>query len=310
MIIVDAHCDTITKLMETRENLLNNTCHLDLLRLKPYGSYVQVFAAFVEDECGNDSLKRALDIFDNFFYQIDSNSEHIVFCKSLNDINQAIHDGKIAALLSLENGNALQGELYVLRAFYRLGVRSICLTWNGKNEIADGIKSVSDDGLTIFGRSLIREMNSLGIIIDISHISVKSFWDVLEETKKPVIASHSNAKSICCNIRNLDDEQIGAMKKIGGVIGINLYPYFLSDTNQAGLCDVIKHIEHIASIGGIDCIGLGSDFDGIACTPYDIRGVEELYKIFDELSRLNYSESEIEKIAGQNFLRIFKEILE
>jgi membrane dipeptidase len=235
--------------------------------------------------------------------------EHILFCRCYGDIQEAIQQGKAAALLSLENGLALQGELSSLRIFYKLGVRSVCLTWNGKNEIADGVKSTSDDGLTLFGRSLVREMNSLGMVVDVSHISKNGFWDVLSESKSPIIASHSNAISICSNIRNLDDEQISAIHKSGGVIGINLYPYFLTNTNKAALSDVIKHIEHIATVGGIDCIGLGTDFDGIECTPSDLRGVEELYRIFEELYRLNYSENDIEKIAGQNFLRVLKIIL-
>lgn len=311
MIIVDAHCDTITKIMEVDSNLYKNNCHIDIERLKKNKKFVQFFAAFVDKSHYHaQTLKRAIDIIDVFYQQIETYKDHIMLCCNYNDVKKAFKDEKIAAVLSIEGGEALQGDISSLRIFYRLGVRSICLTWNYRNEIADGVEeSETKGGLTLFGKKLIKEMNSLGMIIDLSHISEKGFWDVIGLTKQPIIASHSNAKKICSHIRNLNDEQIIAIKNNGGVIGINLCPDFLCDSGEAGLKDIIKHIEHIASLVGFDYIGLGADLDGIDSLPKEINGVEDIYKIANELLKLNYSNEDVEKFLGNNFLRVIKEVL-
>jgi len=311
MIIVDAHCDTITKIMENGENLNKNSCHIDIERQKSLGSAVQFFAAFIDPAyCQAYALKRALQIIDEFYRQIEINKDDIMLCCNYNDIMRAVGENKIAAVLSIEGGDALQGDLGVLRMLYRLGVRSICLTWNYRNEIADGVKDgESGGGLTPFGKKVIREMNDLGMLVDLSHISEKGFWDVMECTGAPVIVSHSNAKKLCSHGRNLTDEQIDAVKYNGGVIGINLYPDFLKDSKDASIVDVIRHIEYISGLIGTDHIGLGADFDGVESLPEGINGVQDIIKIIDELSKLNYSSQDIEKFAGGNFLRVIKEVL-
>ena len=146
------------------------------------------------------------------------------------------------------------------------------------------------------------------MLVDLSHISERGFWDVIETTSKPIIVSHSNAREICSHPRNLFNEQITAVAKNGGVIGINLYPEFLNNDGKATIKDVLKHIEHIVSIAGPDDIGLGADFDGIEKTPDDISGVENINIIFEHLGRLNYSNEIIEKIAGDNFIRLIKDL--
>ena len=212
-------------------------------------------------------------------------------------------------MLSIEGGEALAGELYVLRMLYKLGVRSICLTWNNRNEIADGLyEKDTRGGLTTFGKEVVREMNRLGMIVDVSHLSNQGFWDVIETTKKPIIASHSNAKKICPHIRNLDNEQIIALHRNGGVMGINLCDEFISDDNPDVL-NIIRHIEHIASLVGVDHVGIGADFDGVERLPNGINGVQDITKILEELRKLNYKQEDIAKIAGGNFLRIIKEVL-
>jgi membrane dipeptidase len=308
MIILDAHCDTITKIMEKGENLLNNSCHLDIKRMKNYNNVVQFFAAFIDpiESCGHP-MRSALRIIDKFYEQIDAYNADISYCSNYNEIMDTLKNKKIAAFLTIEGGDCLEGELSALRIFYKLGVRSLILTWNHRNEIADGVgESITGGGLTTFGRKVIREMNELGMLIDVSHISETGFWDVIELTKAPIIASHSNAKEICKNRRNLTNLQIEAIKKNNGVIGINLYPPFLTDSGNASLKDVIAHIEHIVAISGENHIGLGADFDGIDTTPIDIRGVQDTEAIFNELLKLNYSQSFIEKFAGGNFLRVIK----
>ena len=312
MIIVDAHCDTITKIMELETNLNKNTCHIDIERLGNIGNYVQFFAAFIAPSyCQAYAMKRAVQIIDKFYQQVELNKDKIMLCCDYNDIRTAISHNKVAAILSIEGGEALQGDLSALRMFYRLGVRSLCLTWNHRNEIADGVADeASGGGLTPFGRIVVKEMNSLGMIIDVSHIAEKGFWNVIELSDLPIIASHSNAKKICNHRRNLNNEQIIAIKKNGGVIGINLYPQFLNDKGSAELNDIVKHIEHILSLIGYEHIGIGADFDGIEDTPQGIKGVEDLELIFNELAKLNYSQECIEKLAGGNFLRVIKEVWE
>jgi len=312
MIIVDAHCDTITKIMELETNLNKNTCHIDIERLGNIGNYVQFFAAFIAPSyCQAYAMKRAVQIIDKFYQQVELNKDKIMLCCDYNDIQTAISHNKVAAILSIEGGEALQGDLSALRIFYRLGVRSLCLTWNHRNEIADGVADeASGGGLTPFGRNVVKEMNSLGMIIDVSHIAEKGFWNVIELSDSPIIASHSNAKKICNHRRNLNDEQIIAIKKNRGVIGINLYPLFLNDNGNAEINDIIRHIEHIISLIGYENIGIGADFDGIEDTPRGMKGVEDLEIIFNELSKLNYSQECIEKLAGGNFLRVIKEVLE
>ncbi|HHV29821.1 dipeptidase [Acetivibrio mesophilus] len=311
MIIVDAHCDTITKIMEDGTGLRKNNCHIDIERLKSIGNYVQFFAAFIDPSyCQAYPLKRALQIIDEFYSQIEANKDDIMTCRNYNDIEEAVKSGKIAAVLSIEGGEALQGDLGVLRMLYKLGVRSICLTWNYRNEIADGVKDESSGGgLTPFGRKVIKEMNELGMIIDLSHISKTGFWDVLECTSAPVIVSHSNAQKLCPHRRNLTDKQILAIKDNGGVIGVNLYPEFLNNSKEATLKDVINHIEYISSLVGPEHIGLGADFDGIESVPTGINGVQDIEKIFNELAKLNYSNENIEKFAGKNFLRVIQNVL-
>lgn len=312
MLYIDAHCDTITKIMETGEPLRKNKCHIDIERvLNRGGNSVQFFAAFIDPSYGQAyAMKRAIQIIDRFYKEIDDNKDVMMICRNYDEIDKAHSERKITAILSIEGGDALQGDLSALRMFYKLGVRSICLTWNHRNEIADGVADeASGGGLTPFGREVIKEMNRLGMLIDLSHIAERGFWEVIEMTQQPLIVSHSNAKAVCSHRRNLTDKQIEAVKNNGGVIGINLYPHFLNSSESASLTDVIKHIEHIAGLTGDGHIGIGADFDGIECTPVDIKGIEDMEKIFNELLRLNYSENTIKKIAGENFMRVIEYVL-
>ncbi len=313
MIIVDAHCDTVTKIMEEKkgENLFKNTCHFDLTRAKTLGSFVQFFAAFIDPIHSQAyALRRAIQIIDKLEQQAEEYSDSLMLCNSFADIEKAFSQDKVAGIKSIEGGEALQGDLGVLRAFYKLGVRSICLTWNHRNEIADGVADASSGGgLTPFGKAVVSEMNRLGMLVDVSHLSEKGFWDVIETSKQPIIASHSNSKAICNHRRNLTDEQVSAIKGNGGVIGINLYPDFLNNSDKASIKDVIKHIEHISSIGGDGILGIGADFDGIEVTPVDIQGVQDINALINELLKLNYSEAFVKGFSGENFMRVIKQVI-
>lgn len=311
MPIFDAHCDTASKILDLKAGLRANSCHADLERMRSSGSWVQVFAAFVNpDAYRGCELRRALQIIDGIYREAEANSDLMTVCTSMLEIKRALAENKLAALISIEGGEALQGELASLRMLYRLGTRSLCLTWNYRNELADGVgEGASAGGLSAFGRCVVEEMNRLGMLVDVSHISEKGFWDVLENSKAPVIASHSNSKTVCDHPRNLADAQLKALGDNGGIAGINLCPGFLSNTGTASIDDIIRHIEHVASMAGEEHIGLGCDFDGIKYTPCDVKGVQDIYRIFDRLLALNYPEEFIEKFSCGNFMRIVEKVI-
>lgn len=311
MIIVDAHCDTITTIMKSNEQLSENSGHVDLKRMKEYDGFVQFFAAFISpDYAKAGALCRAINIIDRLYSEIAINNNDIMLCCNYSDIMKATQSGKIAAVLTIEGGEALEGSLAALRILYQLGVRAITLTWNYRNQIADGVAdAITGGGLTPFGRELIKEMNRLGILIDVSHLSEAGFWDVINITKTPIAATHSNSQKICGHRRNLTDRQLLALKENGGVVGINFCPDFICENGKAGIMDVINHIEHIAALTGEDSIGFGADFDGIAATPEGLEGVQCLRELINQLLKLNYSETFVKKIAGENFLRVVKDVM-
>ncbi|HEX2925682.1 MAG TPA: dipeptidase [Ruminiclostridium sp.] len=311
MKFVDAHCDTITTIMETGEALRNNKGHIDLNRLKQYDSFVQFFAAFISPQHAKmGALRRALDIMDRLYREIEINNDEIMLCRNYNDIVTAAQNHKVAAVLSIEGGEALEGSISVLRMLYELGVRAMTLTWNFRNQIADGVADGSTNGgLTPFGRETVAEMNRLGMMVDVSHLSEAGFWKVINLSSAPIIASHSNAKEICGHRRNLTDEQLLALKKNGGVTGINMCPDFIVNEGRAEMKHIIAHIEHIVGLTGEDTLGLGADFDGIEETPAGMEGVQCFPDLINELLKLNYNETLINKIAGENFLRVIKTVL-
>lgn len=306
MIVFDTHCDTIQRLVDSEQNLAKNDLQLDLNRLNKLGQAVQVFALCVSPACcKGQAVQNAFRMLDRYWLELQRSGEQIRHCNTADDIRLAHKQGKIAAILSIEGGEALAGELAALRVYYRLGVRSLCLTHNARNELADGVAfHTTGGGLTPFGCDVVREMNRLGMLVDVSHLAEKGFWDVISLTSQPIIASHSNAKALCGHVRNLTDAQLLAIRDNGGVIGINYYPAFLKDGGQATSEDIIRHIDYLAALIGCDHIGLGSDFDGIPTWPQDVAGVENVALIFEALARHNYSQKEIEQIAGLNFMRL------
>lgn len=310
MLIVDAHCDTALSVYKENTDLYENQHHLDIKRLLATGSRVQFFAAFVNPrKYMNNTLSRVLSIIDVVYAAQEKYSDKIKVCLNASDIENAVSEKKVAAILSIEGGECLNGELSILRQLYRLGVRSMLLTWNYRNLLADGAEEVPGAGLTAFGKQVVAEMNRLGMLVDVSHLCEASFYDVLSLTTAPVIASHSNSKAVCDNERNLTDAQLIQLKNNGGVTGINFYPYFLNNTENAGIDDIVRHIEHICSVTGEDHIGIGADYDGIDCTPAGLEGTQCIPALFERLLQLNYSDSFIEKFAGKNFMRVISQVL-
>ena len=309
MTVFDAHCDTVQKITDFGGNIVDNTYHIDVNRLKLYEGYIQVFAAFIDKK--SDVLppfKRCNQLIDSYFYEIGKVTDRVCHCLNSDGINSALNKGSLAALLSIEGGEALEGKIENLNCFYDRGVRAMTLTWNYSNEISGGIGERNSGGLTDFGRNVVSKMNELGMIIDVSHISEQGFWDVVEVSESPIAATHSNVKKLCPHPRNLSDEQICAIIKNGGCIGINLYTEFIGG-NKCSIRDVISHIEHILALGGENNIGLGCDFDGMSKLPKGIEGVQDIYKLFDEMQRCGYADLLINKIASGNFLNLCEKIL-
>jgi membrane dipeptidase len=310
--IVDAHCDTLSVIVdkgrlfhcETREG------HLDLPRLLRGGVKVQFFAAFVHPQFRGGYLRRTLTLVDAFYRRVASPPGVAVILGN-NDLEHVLDGGpdRLGALLAVEGGEALEGSIAVLRTLYRLGLRCLGLTWNGRNELADGVgEAGTGGGLTAFGRTVVAELNRLGILVDLAHISERGFWDVLEISAAPVIVSHANARSRCDHPRNLTDAQIRVLAARGGVIGITFVPGFVHAETPC-LERVLDHIEHVVQLVGPDCVGLGSDFDGF---PGRLPGLEHagrLGNLAAGLEKRGFAEPEIDKILGGNLLRVLKQVL-
>ena len=310
MLIVDAHCDTALSVLDAGADFYENNFQLDIKRLCETGERLQFFAAFADPGTyRNNELSKVLSILDQVYTAGEKYPDKLEVCLGAHDIDSAISSGKVAALLSVEGGECLNGELAVLRQLYRLGVRSMLLAWNHRNLLADGAEEINGGGLSAFGRQVVAEMERLGMIVDVSHLCEASFNDVMSLVSKPVIASHSNARAVCDNPRNLYDRQLIQIKNNGGVIGINFYTYFLNNTAKAYIDDIVRHIEHICSVTGEDHIGLGTDYDGIEATPDGLESTHLLPVLFNRLAQLNYSNDFIEKFAGLNYMRVIRQIL-
>ena len=303
---IDAHCDTIVKCNEKNKELFENDLHIDLKRLKDF-SYLQTFAIWLDKKYYNNAYVKTCEYIDFYYNEINKNNNIILPIYNYDDILNIINNNKLGALLSIEGGEAIEGSIEKLEYFYNKGVRMMTLTWNNKNQIGYG-SDCENIGLTDFGKSVVKNMQKLGMIVDISHLSDKGFFDVYDITEKPFIASHSNSRKICNSKRNLTDEQIKAIRDVNGVIGINIYSNFISEKKYCDIDDIIKHIDYIISITDDNILGLGCDFDGIDNTPKDLYDVSCINKIICRLECL-YGRETTEKIAWKNFDRVFSEIL-
>lgn len=307
-IIIDGHCDSILETKNNGRNLNFESAkgQFDFPRMVKGGVNLQFIALFIESEFKPDySLKRTIELLDIFY----ENYSQYHLIRGKEDLQKIAIDSP-SLLLSIEGGEALEGKIEVLRILYKLGIRSITLTWNQKNEIAHGVgEKETCGGLTSFGKKVIQEMNRLGMLIDISHISEEGFWDVIKATNKPIVASHSCAYSLCKHPRNLNNKQLKAIAGNGGVVGINFCPIFLREDGNATIEDIVNHIEYIANLIGYDHVGLGSDFDGIDKAPLGIEDVTKMSKLTEIMLSRNISEADIVKVLGENFLRVLNQVL-
>ncbi len=219
---------------------------------------------------------------------------------SISDVNRIFGSGKVASVLGMEGGHAIENSLGALRSFFDLGVRYMTLTHNGHNDWADACCEDSvHGGLTPFGIEVVGEMNRLGMLVDLSHTSPETMDQVLDAVTAPVIFSHSSARGITEHPRNVPDSENG------GVVMVTFVPNFISQAPRATLDDVVKHIEHVVDVAGIDHVGIGSDFDGIDSTPVGLEDVSTFPALFLELSRRGWTEEQLMKLAGQNILRVW-----
>ncbi len=357
-IVVDGHNDITSPLVDEDYDLRNSSAgkfhlggdpfHTDVARLKAGGVTAEFFAIYVSGSTmkTGGAMRRAVDMIDATNRETERNPGSLIPCTTAAEIRRAKKQNKICIMMGIEGGYVIEDSLYALRTFYRLGVRYMTLTHNVATNWAGAHRDEKHNGLTDFGKEIVREMNRLGMLIDISHVSVKTMNDALDVSTAPIIASHSSARGINDHTRNVPDEVLKRVAKNDGVIMINFYPGFLdARTNKeenertARLRDqvaalqeqykndrkaldeavrklqeanpiyvptyarIVDHIDHMKKVAGIDIVGLGSDFDGIPYLPAGMNGAEDLPLVTYEMLKRGYTEQEIRKVLGENFLR-------
>lgn len=329
MNIVDLHCDTLHEMLKQKikgehYNLFQREGHLDIVRMQESGYLVQCFAAFVDRKKVASPYERGKELVQLFKQLCSEYSPYIAPVYHYQDIMNHKRQGLMSAILTIEEGGVLEGSLDRLREFYENGVRMITLTWNYPNEI--GFPGCLEEtpipekptswkvtgeypGLTKRGIEIVETMEERHIAIDVSHLSDAGFWDVAAITKKPFLASHSNARSVCDHKRNLSDDQIRTIADRGGIIGLNYYAAFLEEhPAEVTLESFIRHAKHILNVGGAEVLALGSDFDGITTNPA-LAHAGELPKLFEAMVQGGVLPSVVDRVKGENALRMMKEVL-
>lgn len=308
MKIVDLHCDTISAIQKSGESLYANKCDFDIKRAQQAGVGLQFFALFTMPTGMNEALRQILKQVYKYHDEMSQYQEFVYPVLNYEDIDLDNEANKIGCVLHLEGADALGPDAEILFLLHRLGLRSLGLTWNNRNQLADGVgEEPGAGGISKKGREIVRLIDSLGIILDLSHASIRSFYDALELYQKPVLVSHANARAICNHRRNLDDSQLEALAANGGVIGINQVPDFIKEDSKPGMNHLLDHMVYIAEKIGVKHLALGSDFDGddVLLMP----GVEEYDKWQDLLTGIGFTTGEIRMILRDNALRVMKAVL-
>ena len=349
---IDGHIDTVQRLLVMGEDLgkRQDVGHVDIPRLHEGGIHAPFFALWVPVYFpGSEAVRRTLDLRDAMQSLFDTHKNKIQLATTAADIKRIVKSHKIAAFLTIEGGHTIDDDLRVLRMYYQLGIRSMTLTHSRNNNWADsGTDTPAHNGLTDFGKEVVREMNRLGMLVDLSHVADKTFYDALAVTTKPVIVSHSSMRAISDVPRNVTDEMLWALAKNGGVIGINFGEGFVNPQDAEALNsdiktetaalqltgralddyaaedvrklfgtrvkvvatveDVANHIDHAVKNAGIDHVGIGSDYDGISGPPNGLDDVSKMPALIAELLRRGYTERNLKKILGGNFLRVIREV--
>ena len=348
---IDSHIDTIQRALVMGEDLSkrHDVGHVDIPRLREGGMHAPFFAFWVPVYFpGAEAVRRTLDLRDAMQSELDVHGDQIELATTAASIERIVKAKKIAAFLTIEGGHTIDDDVRVLRMYYQLGMRSMTLTHSRNNNWADASTDTpAHNGLTDFGKDVVREMNRLGMLVDVSHVSDKTFYDALEVTTKPVIVSHSSMRAISDVPRNVSDEMLRALAKNGGVVGINFGEGFVNPKDQEALraaihietnapsltgealddyaaedvrklfgkrvkvaatvADVADHIDHAVNVAGIDHVGIGSDFDGISGPPNGLDDVSKMPALIAVLLKRGYAEGDVMKILGENTLRVIRE---
>jgi len=312
-LVIDLHNDVLEKVVENGYQLgtRHSYNHSDLPRFFDGGVDAQMFVIWVDpDRYLNIAFQKALQFADAFDQQVALNPNCLGQAKNTDEMLHINAEGKLAGVLVVEGGHAIENDLEKLKELYRRGMRYLTITWNNSTDWATSAKDSRSRtrGLSVFGKQVIRTLDSLGVIIDVSHVGIKTIEDIIATTKHPIIASHSGARALNDHYRNLYDDQIRAIASTGGVIGVVFYPPFLAPYGRVDISTVIKHIDHIVNLVGIDHVALGSDFDGIETTPMGLENVSKFPELTLALLKHGYSNSDVKKILGENFLRVFRQV--
>lgn len=308
MDLFDGHCDTILRCYLEGGGLRRQTGHLDLERRRGKSRWAQFFATFgsPEDMPGRSLWEVFLEEYALFRSEMDANADLVAFCRTGEEARAAFAAGKTAAFLSAEGAELLDCDPDKLRLAHRMGVRIVNITWNHPNALSGTNAEEPDRGLSEQGRAFVKTMGELGMLVDVSHLSDPGFWDVMEVTDRPVVATHSNARAIFPHPRNLTDEQFTAIINTNGVAGLNMYAGFLGD--DPDFDTVVSHLEHFLALGGENNVSMGGDWDGITQMPRGMSGIQDMEKLYEHLLWRNYSESLLEKVFYSNLMRVVNEV--
>lgn len=308
--MIDLHCDTFMKLLDEKSELRKNDYHIDLLKMLEGGSKAQVFANFIHMESVSEPKKHCTEMLKYGKAQLEKNDDLIGIARNFKEYETLQAEGKMAAILAIEEGGALEGKMENLHYFYEEGVRLITLTWNYPNEIGypNAGYTHKDKGLTPFGIDLVREMNKKGMLVDVSHLSDGGFYDCIKYSNQPIVASHSNARAVCEHTRNLTDDMLKKLAENGGITGINYLSAFLDGTNFSKVESMVKHIEYIKQVAGMDTVALGSDFDGVDCE-LEMPTIAHVDMLKNALNIKGFTCEEIDRIFFKNAERVLREVL-
>jgi membrane dipeptidase len=313
-VIVDAHCDTLGRVLEGQRRLGEHSSmgQFDLPRALEGGLTLELMATFTSALRPGTGARQTLQFIDVFYQELEAYADLALQAISVDDVRRAKESGKVALMLSMEGAEGLEGDLRLLRTFYRLGLRCLGITWNRRNEAADGTYELgTGGGLTQFGQDLVKECNRLGIVLDLAHLAPRGVKDVLALVDGPVIVTHANCHALWPHPRNLTDAQLEAIARTGGVVGFSPVPLFLGENEkQSDFSTLLDHVDHMVSVMGENGVGLGMDFDGMEDSR--VTGIEDismLPNLTKGLSERGYSPAVISKILGGNFMRVLDAVL-
>lgn len=310
MLIVDGHCDTVQVALDRKVDLEEESLSFHLKQAIEKAPILQMMAAFINPSY-EKSFQRACDIIQHFERQLKKYPQEMIQVKEREDILRVEQENKVGCLLTIENGRAIEDKLENVDYFYDKGVRVMSITWNEDNLLGCGALTKQDNGLTKFGKQYIKKLNEKKILVDVSHSSEKTFWDVTKMKEGTIVATHSCCYSLCPHPRNLKDEQIKEIAKSDGMIGVCYCTNFLSETGMAGTKEIAKHIAYIANLVGVDYVGLGSDFDGLDKEeiPTDLKNIGQIGNLVQELRKIGFHEDEMEKIMGKNWVHVLEKFI-